>query len=91
VFVPDAIEQLLGGDDPPLGGQQHLEDAELLVRQVEHGAAPVGLVPGRVQHDARSGQHGGDRRVGTTGQRFDTGQQLSEGERLAEVVVRAEA
>ena len=88
VRVPHVLEQLLGADQRAVGGQQHLQDPELLAGERERPRAAVGAVPGTVDAEVAVAQ---DRRRGRrpARERPHAGDELGEHEWLAEVVVRA--
>ena len=73
-----------------VGSQQFREYGELLLGQRYVATVPEHLVPGRIERDAGPAQH---RRVGRAtapAQREHARGQLGEGERLGQVVVRAQ-
>ena len=91
VLVPDAGEQLLGGDGRAVGGEQHLEHAELLRAQRQQAAAAARDPLRRVEADVALREHRRQRRLRAAGERADPRDELGERERLRQVVVGAEA
>src|SRR5262245_48897148 len=89
VLVPDPVEQFLGADHSTVREQEHLEDAELLAGQQHRPAGPVYVLPRQVDHQVLPGHDRWYRRR-TPAQGTYARDQFGEGERLAEVVVRAE-
>ena len=90
MFVPDPLQQVFGRDHGPVGGQQNLQDPELLAGQAQEMAAPGRLPAGRVQAQVIALQHRRQGIAAPPGQRPQPGHQLAERERLAQVVVGAQ-
>ena len=85
--VPHVLEQLLRADHGAVGGQQHLQDPELLAGERERPRAAAGAVSRAVDRQVAAPQ---DRRRGRrpARERPHARDELGEHERLAEVVVR---
>ncbi len=90
LLIPHVLEQLLGGHDPPLRGQEHFEHAELLVRQWETPISPVGHALGGVQDQVAVPEHRRVRGLGPPRERADPGDEYGKVEGFGQVVVRAQ-
>ncbi len=86
MFVPHSFQQLLGADDPAVGGEQFLEDAELLPGQRHRLPPAADPAPDPVDGQVPAEHHRGRGRA-AAGQRTDPRDQFGEGERFPEVVV----
>src|SRR5215469_3696300 len=58
-LVPDALEQVLGAADAPVGDQQFLQHAQLLTVERHRVAGPADPPPGPVEHEVTVGDHRG--------------------------------
>ena len=87
--VPHVFEQLLGADRCAVRAGQALQHAELLAGQGQRDAGAAGAVPRAIDHQVAP-LHDRGRAGSASAQGADARDQLVEGERLAEVVVRAQ-
>ena len=90
VLVPRPCQQLFGADDTALGGDEDFEHCELLPGQRDVAAVAVDLAPERIQPQARDLSHGRPVVGAPAVERSEAEDELSELERLREVVVGAE-
>src|SRR6266540_2120364 len=90
-FVPDPFEQLLSGDQSAGGGEQALQDGELLRAEVKAPAGTQGDPVVGVEGDVTAFQCRGQRRGGAPSESADAGHELGEVEGFGQVVVGAQA
>jgi len=86
VLVPHLLKQLLGADHSAVGGQQDLQDAELLPGQRDRLPGPADPAPDQVDGQIPA-EHDGRPSRAAPGQRPDPRHQLGKGERLGQIVV----
>ena len=90
VLVPRPRQELLGADDAPFGGDEDFEHRELLPGQRDVAVVAVDFSPERIQPQAGYLSHGWPRVGAPAVERSEAEHELSELERLREVVVHPE-
>ena len=90
VLVPRPFQELFGADDTAFGSDEHLEHGELLAGQRDVAAVAVDLAAERIQPQAGDLPHGRPVVGAPAVERSEPEHELSELERLGEVVVGAE-
>src|SRR3954462_11454774 len=90
VLVPCSLQELLSADDAPFGRDENLEHRELLAGQRDVAAVTVDLSAERVQPQPCDLTHGRPRVGAPAVERPEAEYELSELERLREVVVGTE-
>src|SRR3954449_13318650 len=87
VLVPCSRQELFGADDTAFGGDEDFEHCELLPGQRDVAAVAVDLSAERIQPQACDLSHGRPRVDAPAVERSETEHELSELERLREVIV----
>src|SRR5438105_3032995 len=90
VLIPRSLQQFLGADDTTFGSDEHLEHGELLAGERDVAAVAVDLAAERIQTQTCDLSHRRPVVCTSTVERPETEHELSELERLGEVVVSAE-
>lgn len=90
VLVPRLLQELFRGDDGTLAAQQHLQDGELLGRELDFLAVAEHLSAVRVELDAGALQDGRQRHARTASEGTHACRQLAEREGLGQIVVGAD-
>src|SRR5206468_7834307 len=90
VLIPRPLKQLFGADDTALGSDENFEDGELLAGQRDVAAVAVDLAAKRIQPQTCDLSHGWPVVGAPSVECSETEHELSEFERLREVVVGAE-
>ena len=89
-FVPDPLQQFLGGDHPVPGREQALQQRELLRAEIKAPPGTERHPAARVERHVAALERGGQRRGGAAAKSADARGQLGEVERLGQVVVGAQ-
>src|SRR2546430_17384974 len=89
VLVPRLRKEFFGADDTAFGGDEDFEHCELLSGQRDVAALAVDLSAERIQPEARDLSHGWPVVSAPAVERSETEHEISEFERLLEVVVDA--